>query len=62
MASPLMCRADVSAAAARPLARVLLDIRDALAAQIGADPAQIRIGPVDLGPPPEFAHTLEAAQ
>jgi hypothetical protein len=44
-----MCRADVHASAGQALAGILAEIRDALAREQGTDPAQIRIGPVDLG-------------
>jgi len=47
-----MCRADVSEAATAPLAALLVDMGRALAAQIGADVDDVRIGPVDLGGEP----------
>lgn len=45
-----MCRSNVAPAAAGALGRLLLDMRDALAAEHGLDPAGVTIGPVDFGP------------
>lgn len=45
-----MCRADVAPAAEAPLARLLVDMAAALAQQLGHNPADVRIGPVDFGP------------
>lgn len=44
-----MCRADVTEHAAGPLARLLTEIRDALAATAGVDPELVLVGPVDFG-------------
>ena len=46
-----MCRADVGPQAQEATARLLLDMRQALADQEHVDPETIRIGPVDLGDP-----------
>lgn len=48
-----MCRADVAEQAARPLATLLREMAAVLAAREGADPASVRIGPVDFGPSEE---------
>lgn len=45
-----MCRADVAEAAQAPLAAVLLEMAENLAAMVGADPRDVLIGPVDFGP------------
>lgn len=45
-----MCRADVEQAAQAPLAALLVDMAAVLADLEGADPASVRIGPVDFGP------------
>lgn len=44
-----MCRSDVDARAAEPLAVVLAEIAAALAAQSTVYPSSVRIGPVDFG-------------
>lgn len=44
-----MCRCDVDEQAVAPLASLLHDMRDALAAQEGVDPDSIAVGPVDFG-------------
>lgn len=44
-----MCRADVNPAAAGPLATLMVDIADVLAAREGVDRSAVRIGPVDFG-------------
>lgn len=45
-----MCRTDVAELTAGPLARLLTEIRDALAAAAGVDPELVTVGPVDFGP------------
>lgn len=45
-----MCRAYVLPRAAAPLARLLVEMATTLAEREGADPATVRIGPVDFGP------------
>lgn len=44
-----MCRADVDPQAANSLAALLVSMATVLAEQEGADPAAVRIGPVDFG-------------
>ena len=44
-----MCRADVLPAAEAALAAVLGDMAVVLAAELGADPGLVVIGPVDFG-------------
>lgn len=44
-----MCRADVTASAAEPLAAILVDMARVLADREGVNPAEVRIGPVDFG-------------
>jgi hypothetical protein len=44
-----MCRADVAPQACAALAAVLVSMATALAEREGADPASVRIGPVDFG-------------
>lgn len=46
-----MCRVDLTPAAAVLVGRLLGDLRAALAAETGCDPAEVRIGPVDFGDP-----------
>lgn len=50
-----MCRAEVHPAAVAQLARLLTDVARILAEQEGADPADVRIGPVDFGAEPEVS-------
>lgn len=45
-----MCRSDVAPTARVALAKVLAEIREALAAEMHVDTATIRVGPVDFGP------------
>lgn len=44
-----MCRSEVAAQAADVLVQLLIEIRDALCAVDGTDPAEAVIGPVDFG-------------
>jgi hypothetical protein len=44
-----MCRADVAPQATAALAAILVSMATALAKREGADPAAVRIGPVDFG-------------
>lgn len=44
-----MCRADIAEPAQAALAQLLADMRDALCAQDGTNPADVMIGPVDFG-------------
>lgn len=45
-----MCRADISPAAAVALDALFTAVRERLAVEWGCDPADITIGPCDLGP------------
>lgn len=45
-----MCRVDLALESREMLAQLLIDIRDALCNDMDADPADVRIGPVDFGP------------
>jgi hypothetical protein len=44
-----MCRADIAPQATAALAAILVSMATALAERDGADPAAVRIGPVDFG-------------
>ena len=46
-----MCRADVAPQAATAAALLLRAIAQKLADEAGIDVDQLRVGPVDLGPP-----------
>jgi hypothetical protein len=46
-----VCRSDVTEQAGPALARLLGELRDALCAETGDDPALTLIGPVDFGEP-----------
>ena len=45
-----MCRTNITPKAVGPLARLLAEMADSLAAAIEADPTSVVIGPVDFGP------------
>jgi hypothetical protein len=44
-----MCRADIAPQATAALAAILVSMATVLAEREGADPAAVRIGPVDFG-------------
>jgi hypothetical protein len=44
-----MCRADIAPQASTALAAILASMATVLAEREGADPAAVRIGPVDFG-------------